>query len=42
MTKKSKGDYAYTLVDVDNLPGDATVEHIKALENIIRVRVLTK
>ncbi len=42
MTNKSRGDYAYTLVDVDNLPGDATVEHIKALENIIRVRVLTK
>ena len=40
LTNKSKGDYAYTLVDVSAVPGDATVEHIRALENILRVRVL--
>ncbi len=42
MTNKSKGDYAYTIVDVDARPAPATVEHIQAMEHILRVRVLTR
>lgn len=42
MTNKSKGDYAYTLVDVDGTPAAATVEHIAAVENVLRVRMLTR
>lgn len=42
MTNKSRGDYAYTLVDVNGTPTDTTVEHIGAVENVLRVRVLTR
>lgn len=42
MTNKSKGDYAYTLVDVAGTPAAATVEHIAAVENVLRVRMLTR
>ncbi len=40
LTNKSKGDYAYTLVDVNTVPSDATVTHITALPNMLRVRLL--
>ena len=40
MTNKSRGDYAYTLVDVDTVISDELRREIKAIENVIRVRVL--
>lgn len=42
MTNKSKGDYAYTLVDVNAAPGAATVERIRAIPNVLRVRELER
>jgi hypothetical protein len=38
MTNKSKGDNAYTMVDVSSVPSDAAIAHIAALEGIYRVR----
>ena len=40
MTSKSRGDVAYTMLDVSSAPSDAAVEHIASLNGIIRVRVV--
>ncbi len=42
MTNKSRGDYAYTLVDVDAVPTPDTVARLQTLDNIIRVRLLAR
>ncbi len=42
MTNKSRGDYAYTLVDVDAVPTPDTVARLQTLDNVIRVRLLTR
>jgi len=41
LTNKSKGEYAYTLVDVGERIGEAEVEGIRAIEGVLRVRYLT-
>ena len=40
MTNKSKGNYAYTLVDVSARVGDAVADEIRAISGVLRVRVL--
>ncbi len=40
MTNKSKGDHAYTMVDVSSIPSEAAVNAIKAVEGVYRVIVL--
>ncbi len=40
MTSKSRKDYAYTILDVEGAVGDAALQTIKGIENVIRVRVL--
>lgn len=40
MVNKSRKDYAYTMLDVDVAPDDATIAKIAALDGVIRVRVL--
>jgi D-3-phosphoglycerate dehydrogenase len=40
MTNKSKGDYAYTLVDVGSPVDEAALGDIKAIPGIIRLRVI--
>ena len=40
MTNKSKGPYAYTVVDVGQRVGDAVAEEIRAIGGVLRVRVL--
>ena len=40
MTNKSKGNYAYTIVDVDARVGDAVADEIRAIGGVLRVRVL--
>lgn len=42
MVNKSKGDYAYTIVDVNASVSPQSVAHISGLDNILRVRVLTR
>ena len=40
LTNQSKGDYAVTILDVDQLVSDKAIEHIAQVENIIKVRVI--
>lgn len=40
MVNKSRGDMAYTLVDVDSPVGDAVLAHLRAIEGVLAVRYL--
>ena len=40
LTNKSKGNYAYTIVDVGQRVGDAIADEIRAVDGVLRVRVL--
>ena len=40
MTNKSKKDYAYTMVDVNTRISDQVADELRAIEGVIRVRVL--
>lgn len=40
MGNRSRGDYAYTIVDVDKVPTDTVLNALRAVEGMIRVRVI--
>ena len=40
MTNKSRGEYAYTIVDVSARVGDAVADELRTIDGILRVRVL--
>ncbi|MDL2323794.1 phosphoglycerate dehydrogenase [Ruminococcaceae bacterium OttesenSCG-928-A16] len=40
LTNKSRGEVAYTMLDLADHPADAAVQEIQALEGVIRVRVV--
>ncbi len=40
MTNKSRGDYAYTLLDLGTKPADSVIEEIGKVEGVIKVRVI--
>ena len=40
LINKSKKELAYTMIDIDRKVGDAMIEAIEGLDNIIRVRIL--
>lgn len=40
MTNKSKGQYAYTLMDLESVPDGETIQKLSEIEGIIRVRVI--
>ena len=40
LTNKSKGDNAYTILDLTSVPSEKAIERIQAIEGMIRVRVL--
>ncbi len=40
MTNKSRGDYAYTLIDLDAPATDEIISKLSSVENVIRVRVV--
>ncbi|MEG2641224.1 MAG: phosphoglycerate dehydrogenase, partial [Eubacterium sp.] len=40
MTNKNKGEYAYTMIDVDSEVTDVVKQELKAIEGVTRVRVL--
>lgn len=42
MTNKSKGDYAYTLIDLEDDVTDELVGKISEVEGVVRVRVVRK
>ncbi|MBE5754806.1 MAG: 3-phosphoglycerate dehydrogenase [Clostridiales bacterium] len=40
LINQSKGDYAVTMLDIDNEVSEKAIEHISKVENIIKVRVI--
>lgn len=40
MTNKSRGDYAYSLMDIDSAMTEAAVEQLKSIEGVLKVRVV--
>ena len=40
LMNKSRGEYAYTMLDFDQHPSDSVVEHLKQVEGVLRVRVI--
>jgi len=40
MVNKSKNGYAYTIIDIQDAPSDAIIEKIKAVEGVLKVRVI--
>lgn len=41
MVDKSRGEYAYSLIDIDDEIDDATIAKLKEVEGVIRVRVIS-
>ena len=42
MVNKSRGEYAYSVLDVATTVTDKAVEKIKAINGVLKVRVITK
>ena len=40
LMNKSRGEFAYTMLDLDHHPSEAVVEHLKQIEGVLRVRVI--
>ena len=40
MINKSKKDYAYTMIDIENTVSDSIVDKIESIEGVIRVRIV--
>jgi D-3-phosphoglycerate dehydrogenase len=40
MLNKSRGDFAYTLIDVEEKISNSVIENIKKVEGILKVRAL--
>ena len=40
LMNKSRGEYAYTILDFDQHPSETVVEHLKQVEGVVRVRVI--
>ncbi len=40
LMNKSRGEYAYTMLDLDHHPSVDVVEHLKSIEGVVRVRVI--
>lgn len=40
MTNKSRGDYAYSLMDIDSPVTEAAVEQLRGIEGVLKVRVV--
>ena len=40
LMNKSRGEYAYTMLDFDQHPAPEVVEHLKQVEGVLRVRVI--
>ncbi len=40
MLNRSKGEYAYTMLDLDDKVSEAAVEHLKQIDGVLRVRVI--
>ena len=40
LMNKSRGEYAYTMLDLDHHPSQAVVDGLKQIEGVLRVRVI--
>ena len=40
LVNKSRGDYAYTMLDLDHTPSAAAVDELKKIEGVLRVRII--
>ena len=40
MTNKSKDKFAYTLLDLESVPGEDVIEKLRGIKGILRVRVV--
>jgi len=40
MTSKARGDVAFTMLDVNDKPADASLDALKALDSVMRVRII--
>jgi len=40
LVNKSRGDYAYTMLDLDHTPSADAVEALKQIEGVLRVRII--
>lgn len=40
LMNKSRGEYAYTMLDFDQHPSEEVVEHLKQVEGVLKVRVI--
>ena len=40
MLNRSKGNFAYTMLDLDGDVSDASIEHLKQIDGVLRVRVI--
>ena len=40
MTNKSRKEYAYTVMDVDKKVDDSVAEKLKAIDGVLKVRVI--
>ena len=40
LMNKSRGEYAYTMLDLDQHPSQQVVDHLKQVEGVLRVRVI--
>ena len=40
MMNRSRGEYAYTILDIDSNVSDAAVEHLKLIDGVLRIRVI--
>lgn len=40
MLNKSKGDYAYTILDIDNKVDESIIEKLNAIDGVIKIRVI--
>ena len=40
MTNKSRDQYAYTLLDLESRPKEATIEKLKGIKGVLRVRTV--
>ena len=40
LMNKSRGEYAYTMLDLDQHPSQEVVDHLKSIDGVIRVRVI--
>ena len=40
MVSQSQGDYAYTIFELDEVAGDAVISKLKAIKDVLRIRVI--